>query len=307
MSALACSVVWRLQQVGGDIALSGTAYYSALGFSGVLGGVQATFPNVTSEVLQGALGAAASGDNATAAGLLIGAGVPAAAVTTVLTDAATNLVAAQAGLEATGGYSVELENDWGVGYTIGAAYEIPDIALRAALTYHSEVDHSNATSESLLGVVTGSTVDFASPQSVNLDFQTGIAEDTLLTASVRWANWGDFDVIPTVLGADLANIDDTFTYEVGVARRFSDEFAGSISLSYEATGDDNLVSPLGPTDGLIGLTVGGRYDNGDGMTVTGGINYTKVGDAQAEVGGQSVATFEGNSVVAVGFRVNYEF
>ena len=38
-------------------------------------------------------------------------------------------------------YNLSVNNDYKVGYVAGAAYEIPDIALRVALTYESGIEH----------------------------------------------------------------------------------------------------------------------------------------------------------------------
>ncbi|GAB5436920.1 hypothetical protein [Falsiruegeria mediterranea] len=80
------------------------------------------------------------------------------------------------------------------GYALGVAWERPDIAARVSLTYSSAMEHTLLESESLnppppvpagtlVTVPASSTIE--TPQSVNLDFQTGIAPDTLLFGSVR--------------------------------------------------------------------------------------------------------------------------
>ncbi|MDR0068382.1 transporter, partial [Acinetobacter sp. 11520] len=38
------------------------------------------------------------------------------------------------------------------------------------------------------------------PQSVNLDFQTGIMANTVAFANVRWVNWKDFAIRPYKFG-----------------------------------------------------------------------------------------------------------
>ena len=309
----------RFQQAGGDVGLGGLAY--AAGFASASG----------AESLATALGAAAAGGSVPAQTLLglddvgtvlqgVALGLDSAADATALATAALGagtvgaiqagtlsgigtLTAASAGGEL---YRAEIEDSWGTGFVLGAAYEIPDIALRLAVTYNSRISHSGDTVESGPAVAGTGVTEFDTPQSINLDFQTGIAADTLLTASVRWAEWGSFDVIPPNLGSDLANIDDSIRYTLGVARRFNEQLAGSISLSYEEDGGSATVSPLGPNDGVLGLTVGMRYEN-EGTTISGGINYTKLGDAFAGVGGQPVALFEGNSAVGIGFQIATEF
>lgn len=204
-------------------------------------------------------------------------------------------------------YSADVASSTGVGYTVGAAYEIPEIALRAALTYHSEVEHSATMTEAFGGTTAAQyTTEYVTPKSVNLDFQTGIAADTLLTAGVRWAEWSSVDVIAVSLGsADLVTVGDSTTYRLGVARRFNENLAGSISFTYEKEGDP-LGSPLAPTNGVLGVTIGGQYTM-DNMTISGGINYSMPGDATPETTGVSpAATFEDNSAVGIGFSVAFQ-
>ena len=201
------------------------------------------------------------------------------------------------------------------GYLIGAAYERPDIALRVALTYNSAIDYKLTGNEvtSAFGPLPTYTLETSTPESLNLEFQTGVAANTLVFGSIRYAKWGDFEVPQSALagGNNLASIDDSTSYNIGVARRFTDQFAGSVSITYEPKGDD-LGSPLSPTNGLVGISIGGAYDVSDQITISGGINYTKVGDSlsQGDNGsGVNVerASFTDNSVVGVGFSVAYKF
>ena len=46
-------------------------------------------------------------------------------------------------------YSVESDKEWGWGYLVGAAYERPEIALRVALTYYSDISYDLATDETV--------------------------------------------------------------------------------------------------------------------------------------------------------------
>ncbi|MEM6761020.1 MAG: hypothetical protein AAF601_16215, partial [Pseudomonadota bacterium] len=185
------------------------------------------------------------------------------------------------------------------------AYEIPDIALRFAVTYHSEIDYTVNSTETLLGNPISGTTTFVTPESLNFEFQTGIAADTLLLASYRWTAFEDVDVVPTGLGSDLVNLENGQRFTLGVGRRFNEKWSGTAILSYEPQ-DDDLVSPLGPTNGLFGISIGGRYVK-DNLEVTGGINYSWLGDAEADVGGVSQASFTDNSSFAVGFNVKFTF
>jgi long-chain fatty acid transport protein len=214
------------------------------------------------------------------------------------------------------GYAVSLDNDWALGYVVGAAYEKPEIAMRIALTYNSKITHSMPTTETVRGAVvaTGETTDVSTPESVNLDFQTGIAKDTLLFGQVRWANWSQFQVSPSFFDAvvagsnsSLVDIDDTTTWTLGIGRRFTPVWSGSISFTYEKEGDP-LVSPLSPTNGRTGVTLAAIYTK-DKVKVTTGVSYVALGDAQAETGTPDVARadFTDNYAVGFGMRVAYTF
>ncbi len=231
------------------------------------------------------------------------------------------------------GYLSDYSSDAAWGYVLGAAYEVPDIALRVALTYSSEIDIELETAETLNGVpldlvIAGATFGTVSdprtatkttlPKSINLDFQTGIAQDTLLFGGIRWAEWSAFKLAPpkvnTLAGltgdsVNLADLDDSTTYTLGVARRFTDDFAGSVSISYEDIEDGKLVSPLSPTSGQLALTIGGRYDISDNVRLSGGIRYTQFGDARPETGTPDTerASFKNNDAISVGFKIGYTF
>jgi long-subunit fatty acid transport protein len=284
----------RLQNASGRVALNGRAYAQALSVRTVA--------------------AAAGTDSATLGAALQGSPEAVAALGGPSAVQVLGGQVQQLGGEflAGGGYSVEIDESWGAGVTLGGAYEIPEIALRLAVTYHSEIDHEGDSIERFGFAAAGSgapiagTTEFTTPQSVNVDFQTGIASDTLLLAGIRWAEWGAFDVIPPTLNTDLATTDAEWRYSLGVGRRFSEAFSGLATITYEPAQDNDNTSPLAPSDGLIGLSVGGSYED-EGLTVSGGVGYTVVGDVDAGVAGQDVASFDDNDVWGVGLRVAYEF
>ncbi|APX11611.1 outer membrane protein transport protein [Tateyamaria omphalii] len=278
----------QAQTIRASVNLNGQAYRDAIPTAAV-----ARAAGVDSSTL----GAALQGD-ANAIGALGGLAVVGAL--------GAQVQAQQAAFTADNGYSYSQDAQTEYGWLIGAAYEIPDIALRLAVTYHASIDYTANTTEQILGNTVPGTVEFETPESLNIDFQTGIAKDTLLLASYRWTEFDAVDLVPTALQSDLVNLDNGHRFTLGVGRRFTESFSGSLTFSYEPEGDDDLVSPLGPTDGLFGISLGGRY-NKDNMVISGGINYSWLGDARPEVGGQPVASFTDNSSLAVGFKVDFTF
>ena len=224
-----------------------------------------------------------------------------------------------------GGYNVDLDKDTGIGWVAGAAWEKPEIAARVSLTYNSKIEHKFDTTETgplidpdgpgpipavpLLDGTSNTSVD--TPESWNLEFQTGVAQDTLVFGSVRWVNWSEFRVDPTnfvtVTGGGLVDLEDTTTYTLGVGRKFTESWSGSASFVYEKAGDD-LVSPLAPTNGRKGITLAAVYTQGP-MKISTGINYSKLGDARPETGplNEPRAQMEDNHLFGVGVRVGYSF
>lgn len=211
------------------------------------------------------------------------------------------------------GYNVVLESNSGVGYVVGAAVERPEIALRLAITYQSAITHDFNSIETVNGATVnpGSTTTVETPDAINIDFQTGIAKDTLLFGQIRHARYSNTQVSPDFFaaqtgGGSLTDIDDGTSYSLGVGRRFTDAVSASFSVGYEASGDP-LVSPLSPTNGKVSVGVGGEYQLTDAVTVGGGVRYTVFGTAQPETSDVARAEFGDNSAVAMGLQVGYNF
>ncbi|MBM3605462.1 MAG: aromatic hydrocarbon degradation protein [Alphaproteobacteria bacterium] len=208
------------------------------------------------------------------------------------------------------GYNVQMDQAWGMGYVIGAAYELPAIAARVSLTYNSKVEHEFDTVERVGGVPIGTSVTTVdTPESLTLEGQTGIAADTLVFGSIRWVNWSEFQVNPQFFtgqtGGGLVSLEDTTTYTIGVGRRFTDSWSGTASFIYEPSGDD-LVSPLAPTSGRKGVTLAAIYTM-DNIKITTGVNYSRLGDARPQTGGQPRAQMEDGDIWGIGVRIGYSF
>jgi long-chain fatty acid transport protein len=185
------------------------------------------------------------------------------------------------------------------GYLVGVAYEKPEIALRVALTYASATDFA------LDGTVGDLTATM--PQSVNLDVQSGIAANTLLFGSVRWADWSSATIDDTLAGNLVDYTNDTVTYSLGVGRKFSDSFSGAVTLGYEA-GDGLPASNLSPTDGFFSIGLGGTYTKGN-MKISGGVRYVQIGDTVTEASGAfpGGSVFKDNTAVGLGLKVAFTF
>lgn len=211
---------------------------------------------------------------------------------------------------ALGAYSASTNTDAKLGYVLGAAYEIPDIALRAALTYESAITHEFDTQERFANLAGGATVPGKTkiilPQTVTLDVQSGIAKDTLLFGSVRWSEWSQWHVRPsyydTVTGKEVTGFNtNVVSYQLGVGRKINDNLSMFVRVGYEQP-DGLEVSRLSPTDGRKSIGVGGSWTQ-DNMKITGGLEYVKLGDGVDPSG----TKFSGNTAVGIGFNVAFTF
>ena len=202
-----------------------------------------------------------------------------------------------------GTYSLNVDNDYQLGYLAGAAYQIPDIALRVALTYESKIEHDFRDNN-------GTPFNVEIPQAVTLHAQSGIAKDTLLFGSIRWREWTKFSVQPAdffsyatglPVNAPIAsNASDVWTYELGLGRRFNENWSGAVTLGYEKDNDD-IVGNLSGTDGYVSYGLGVTYET-ESWEVTTGVRYFDIGDANS-----NVTSFTDNDAIAVGTKFAWRF
>ena len=235
-----------------------------------------------------------------------------------------------------GGYNTSIKETGDIGWLAGAAFQIPDIALKASVTYRSEIEHSVNVKESFnsagllagLNAAPSLNTDITTPQSVNLDFQTGIMANTVAFANVRWVDWSSFSIQPYKFGLasksaaiqaqtgksefDLvAYTDDQISATVGVGRKLNDQWAGNVSVGWDS-GAGNPVTTLGPTEGYWNVGLGAQFSPTPQTFIAGGVKYFWLGDAKAQSGAQFdtanyVADFESNYAIAYGLKMGYKF
>lgn len=238
------------------------------------------------------------------------------------------------------GYDAVVNNDTAMGWAAGVAYSKPEIALNAALTYRSEIEHEAPIGETMpalgspliQGVVrqkTGYTGPISStattdtkvttPKSVNLNIQTGLSQKYQLlgTLDVRWVPWSDFSIVPPMYNAfskvaepdGLPLLDyekDQWKVDVGLAKRFNDKLAGSVVVGWDSGAGDPATS-LGPVEGFWSLGGGIKYNVTPEWAISAGGKYLKFGDARAVLpNGNTVGKFEDNDGYIAGVKLSYQ-
>ncbi|QUY52659.1 outer membrane protein transport protein [Psychrobacter pacificensis] len=242
------------------------------------------------------------------------------------------------------GYTSNSNPDMDYGYIAGIAYSKPEIALKAALTYRSEIDHDIDISENypIAGILAqgaalqqgatpaqaaaigaaaanrNSNYEITTPKSVNFDFQTGINPTTLATAKVRWVPWSDFVITPPLYndvskrnygpdGLDLVEYeDDQWQVELGLAKRVAPALAISGTVGWDSGAGDPTTS-LGPVDGYYSVGLGAKYNVTENWAVSAGGKYLWFGDAKGRLpSGKIVGDFQDNDGYIAGLKISYQ-
>jgi long-chain fatty acid transport protein len=127
-----------------------------------------------------------------------------------------------------------------IGFRLGAAYEIPEIALRAQLMYRSATNYgaTGTLVHPTLGV-RAATGTGRLPQSVELKLQSGIAPGWLAFGSVKWTDWSVLDQlivrVPSlgIVDANRYFWKDGWTVTMGVGHAFNEKLSGAVQLTWD--------------------------------------------------------------------------
>jgi long-subunit fatty acid transport protein len=224
---------------------------------------------------------------------------------------------------------------------MGVSYQKPEIALKVSATYSPKAEISTGSSfaetsqpggvggisygdaiiaqglgvaanAGLLATVSSYTTTVGLPETLNIEFQTGIAEDTLLFGSIVDTKWkkAQIDSNGSATSRITTAFSDTVSYSLGIGRRLNDNWSITGSYKQEDGGGAYASSLFTVSNGSKGVTLAARYTN-ENMTVTAGVNMVEVGGVTITSDGTSTGTtyakYGTNSAVGVGLRVSFDF
>jgi len=195
-----------------------------------------------------------------------------------------------------------------MGYRMGVAFEVPDIAMRASLMYNSSYDYDLSGTQDNTGFgaaipssrLVPITMSTEIPQSLELKVQTGIAAGTLAFASVKWQQWSRLGIIPVNGGVSPVSgtpaslsfdpvYRDGWTVTGGVGRKFNDALSGSLALTWDrgtATTTGTQTDTWTVSGGLaheVGENVELRIGGAIGLLTSGTSTPPAGGDAASNV------------------------
>ena len=203
-------------------------------------------------------------------------------------------------------YTIDPTSKTGTVY--GFAYERPDIALRLEVLRSEKIEIGLEGLAAGAAPITGSMVV---PEATTVNFQTGIAKDTLLMASAHKVGWAASQIEVTVPAMPILNIgsefSDSTSYSLGLGRKLSEETSASLTYSWENGSGATSGSAFTVSNGSETLSAGVSHKI-NALTISGGISYTKVGDVEVTHATTGMSSsYTGNSVTAVGVKIGYNF
>ncbi|MDC4691137.1 outer membrane protein transport protein [Acinetobacter baumannii] len=242
--------------------------------------------------------------------------------------------------QAFNGYNAKFKQQGEVGWLLGGSYQLPDIALKAAITYRSKIKYQFQVEEDIFGeplkLVENEKTKLETPASLNIDFQTGISEKSLVYMNLRWVNWKEFETRPPQYGAlseilmkELTNGEyiqgfkldsyqnDQYSATLGIAHQFTEKWSTSTDVSWDS-GTGNPASTMGPIKGSCSLGLGVQFNPAKNYFITGSLKYFWLGDTKTEDGTYYLpiegikpyaeqANFKNNHAIAYGLKFGYWF
>lgn len=229
------------------------------------------------------------------------------------------------------GYLATFKPDSAWGWLTGMSYQRPEYAMRANITYRSSIKHKNRTLESFntgLGNQPFSYIE--TPQSVNIDLQTGLTPKNVIYGSLRWINWQKFKVQPPefnslvqliamipeyqdISGTQMIGYkNDQWSGKLGLAHQWQEGWLNAFEIIWDS-GVDNSASTLNPSDGYYGIGLANLYQLNNKIDLTTAVYYLDFKKPKSSSNNSSLQNFtslshvENNSAWLLALRLGYHF
>ncbi len=225
-------------------------------------------------------------------------------------------------------YNGDIQKNSAHGWLTGMSYQIPEYALKTSLTYRAKIRHKQPFDEQLttipaipiLNLSSDQTTTIETPQSVNLEFQSGITAHNLIYGSLRWVNWQNFKIAsPLISSSDDSPVllvdyqKNQWATTLGLAHVFTDKWTSTIDIGRDS-GNANPASTFSPSDGFYSLGVGSFYKIHSNLFIAGGVKYFKLNKAKVKQNSNNsnslfgpLSSVNNNHAFAYGIKMGYRF
>ena len=210
----------------------------------------------------------------------------------------------------------DISSSSGTGYLAGVTYARPAIALRVELRLQNESDLSTTTNYTDPSGATPFPSPLATslkrPQTMTLNFQSGIAADTLVFGYVHRARWS---ATPITVGAaathGAAAINNSFSdstkYNIGLGRKFSDKISASLSYTREDGVGATDTSLFTMSGGTQAYNLGIKYSLSETASISAGYSRTEFDDVSITGYGPASPVYTDNSANTFGVKLQVNF
>ena len=201
---------------------------------------------------------------------------------------------------------VELDGR-GFGWRIGAAYEVPEIALRVSAIYNAPIDY-DLSGTFAAGLPAAASV--TTPQTFEVKAQSGVAPGWLLLGGIKWVDWSVVDALSvTTPGPTLTtvlNYEDGWTVSAGVGHQLTEDLTVLAGLTWDkGTSRENGAGVLanGTQSDRLGVNLGAAYKPSENFELSGGVSYSMI-----EAGTNALGeTWDKGSVLAFSLSAKASF
>lgn len=201
---------------------------------------------------------------------------------------------------------VELDGR-GIGWRIGTAYEVPEIALRVSAIYNAPIDY-DLSGTFAAGLPAAASV--TTPQTFEVKAQSGIAPGWLLLGGIKWVDWSVVDALSvTTPGPTLTtvlNYEDGWTVSAGVGHQLTEDLTVLAGLTWDkGTSRENGAGVLanGTQSDRLGVNLGAAYKPSENFELSGGVSYSMI-----EAGTNALGeTWDKGSVLAFSLSAKASF
>lgn len=200
----------------------------------------------------------------------------------------------------------------GVGWRIGAAYEMEEIALRVSAIYNAPVSYDLDGSAFAGTPFAGdASAEVTTPQSIELKAQTGIAPGWLALASVKWVDWSVLNTLevdtafPLPITSTL-NYRDGWTITGGIGHALTEDLTVLGTITWDrgtSSVNDAGVLENGHQTDRWGATLGAAYSLSEAVELSGGISYSTIAEG-SNLQGES---WDDGSVLAISASLKASF
>ena len=217
-----------------------------------------------------------------------------------------------------GGYQYKLDTGTSTGFAIGAAYEIPEIYLRASIQYNSEIAHKSAKTTEIFGGATtaGAPDDVIAPSSMIIKLRSAITPKIVAFANWRSSQYKKFVIsgpVHTAAGqGNIYNPESGTDYTIGAAFVVNDKLTAIVGTSKGASTDTGAAaSALAPFKGSSNNFVGASLKITDNVEINASYALISFGDDNAGVplstgaGGLAAFTDNKGSRISIGTKISF--